>query len=103
MLRGMHVFAGMSIWRTIATERDAACLARAQMNPVAADLYAFLAFAALRLLDCFDRIQMRAAAVIHDWLTVVRFYLVMRYVAMQGSCGFRPRPFRLRRRLRHTV
>src|SRR6266702_1807139 len=99
MLRGMRVFAGVPIWRTVATEGHVTRLARPQMYPVAADLHAFFAFGALRLLDCFDCIQMRAAAVVHDWLTVVRFYLVMRYVVMRDSCGFRPRPCRLRRRL----
>ena len=103
MLRGVGVFAGMPIRRAVTAEGHAACLARPQMHPVAADLHALFAFGALRLLDCFDCIQMRAAAVFHDWLTVVRFYLVMRYVVMPGSCGLQPRPFRLRRRLRHTV
>jgi len=103
MSRSVRVFTGVPIRRAIAAERHATRLARPQMNPVAADLHALFAFGALRLLDCFDCIQMRAAAVIHDWLTVVRFYLVMRYVVMRGSRGFRQRPCRLRRRLRHTV
>jgi len=51
MLRGMRVFAGMPIRRTVATERNATRLARPQMNPVRTDLFAFLAFAALRLLN----------------------------------------------------
>jgi hypothetical protein len=38
------------------------------MDPVAADLYAFLAFAAMRLLDGFNRIQMRTATGSHDGL-----------------------------------
>src|SRR6266702_2702069 len=103
MLRGAGMFAGMPIWRAITAERDATGLARAQMNPVAAALHALCAFGALRLLDCFDCIQMRAAAVIHDWLTVVRFYLVMRYVVMPGSSGFPRRPSRLRQRRQHSV
>src|SRR6266446_2052 len=103
MLRGAGVFAGMPIWRAITAEGHAACLARPQMHPVAADLDALFAFGALQLLDCFDCIQMRAAAVVHDWLTVVRFYLVMRYVVMTGSCGLRRRPCRLRRPPRRSV
>jgi hypothetical protein len=47
----MRVFAGVSIWRAVATERKTACLARPQMHPVVADLDAFFAFAALRLFD----------------------------------------------------
>src|SRR5438874_13447670 len=97
MLARVRVFARVPVRRAVAAERDATRLARAQVNPATANLHAFFAFAALRLLDCFDCIQMRAAAVVHDWLTVVRFYLVMRYVVMRGSCGFRPRPCRLRR------
>ena len=65
MLRGAGMFGGMSIWRAVATERDAARLARPQMNPIAADLHAFLAFAALRLLDGFNRVQMSTASVNH--------------------------------------
>lgn len=103
MLRDAGMFAGMPVRGAVAAEGHATCLARPQMHPVAADLHTLFAFGALRVLDCFDCIQMKAAAVIHDWLTVVRFYLVMRYVVMRGSCGFRQRPFRLRRRLRHTV
>ena len=103
MLRRVRVFACVTVRRAITAEGHAACLARPQMHPVAADLDALFAFGALRLLDCFDCIQMRAAAVVHDWLTVVRFYLVMRYVVMRGSCGFPRRPFRLRRRLRRNV
>ena len=51
MLRGMRVFAGVTVRRAVTTERDATRLARSQMHPVAADLDAFFAFAALRLLD----------------------------------------------------
>ena len=65
MLASMRVFASVSIWRAVAAERDATCLAGAQMNPVGADLHAFFAFAALRLLDRIDRIEMRAASVGH--------------------------------------
>jgi hypothetical protein len=40
------------------------------MNPVAADLYAFFAFATMRLLDRLnrDRIQMRTSSGTHDRL-----------------------------------
>jgi hypothetical protein len=40
------------------------------MNPVAANLYAFFAFATMRLLDRLnrDRIQMRTASRTHDRL-----------------------------------
>ncbi len=51
-MRGfVRVFAGVTIWRAVAAERHAARLAGAQMDPGTADLHAFLAFAALRLLD----------------------------------------------------
>ena len=51
MPAGVRVFAGVPVRRAVATKRDAACLARAQVDPARADLHTFLAFAALRLLD----------------------------------------------------
>ena len=68
MPAGVRVFAGMLVRRAIATERHAARLARPQMHPAAADLHAFFAFAALRLFDGLDCIQMRTAARTHDCL-----------------------------------
>src|SRR5207249_1150960 len=59
------VFAGVSVWRTVATKRNATRLTRAQMNPARTDLHAFFTFAALRLLDRFNRVEMRAASVRH--------------------------------------
>src|SRR5438552_13320962 len=58
---GVRVFAGVLIRRTVAAQRDAACLARPQMNPRRSDLHAFFAFATMRLLDRLNlnRIQMR--------------------------------------------
>jgi hypothetical protein len=47
----VRVFARVMVWRAVATERDSTSLAGPQMNPLRADLYAFFAFAALRLLD----------------------------------------------------
>ena len=67
---GIRVFAGMLIRRAVAAQRNSTCLARPQMNPVATDLYAFFAFATMRLLDRLnrDRIQMRTASGTHDRL-----------------------------------
>jgi len=61
----MRVFAGMPVWRAVAAERNATSLTGSQMNPDRADLHAFGAFAALRLLDCLNRIEMRTASVGH--------------------------------------
>jgi hypothetical protein len=66
MLRGAGVFAGMSIRGAVTAQRDATCLARPQMNPVAADLHAFRAFPALRMFDGFNRVEMRTGPVSHD-------------------------------------
>jgi hypothetical protein len=55
----MRVFAGVLVWRTIATKRDATLLAGAQMDPFVADLHAFFAFASLRLFDRRDRLDVR--------------------------------------------
>jgi hypothetical protein len=61
----MRMFAGMTVWRTITAERDAALLARAQVNPIVADLYALRAFTLLRLFNRSDRVKMRAASFRH--------------------------------------
>ena len=53
----VRVFAGVTVRRAVAAERDAAFLARSQMHPVCAGLHAFLAFAALRLFDRRDRVD----------------------------------------------
>jgi hypothetical protein len=66
MRRSMRVLSRVAIWRAVATERDATRLARSQMDPVAADLHALLAFPSLRLLDGRDRVEMRAASVRHQ-------------------------------------
>ena len=70
MSTGVRMFAGVLIRRAVAAKRDSTCLARPQMNPVAADLHAFFAFAPFRLLDRLnrDRIQMRTASGTHDRL-----------------------------------
>ena len=51
MAGGMRMFAGVPVRRTVAAERHTTRLARPQMHPIAADLHALFAFAALRLLD----------------------------------------------------
>ena len=53
----VRVFAGVTVRRAVAAERDAAFLARSQMHPVCAGLHAFFAFAALRLFDRRDRVD----------------------------------------------
>jgi hypothetical protein len=70
MSAGVRVFAGMLIRRAVAAQRNSTGLARPQMNPVAADLYAFFALAAMGLLDRLNlnRIQMRTASGTHDRL-----------------------------------
>ena len=70
MSTGVCVFAGVLIRRAVAAQRDSTCLARPQMNPVAADLYAFFAFATVRLLDRLNlnRVQMRTPSGTHDRL-----------------------------------
>ena len=67
---GIRVFAGVLVRRAVAAQRDSTCLTRPQMHPIGTDLYAFFAFATMRLLDRFNRnrIQMRTAAGTHDRL-----------------------------------
>jgi hypothetical protein len=61
----MRVLAGMSVWRTIAAESDAALLAGPQMYPACPNLHALLAFAPLWLFNGRDRVEMRATSVRH--------------------------------------
>ena len=70
MSTGVRVFAGVLIRRAVAAQRDSTRLARPQMHPVGTDLYAFFAFAAIRLLDGLNvnRIQMRTASRTHGRL-----------------------------------
>ena len=50
MARGVRVFGGVPIRRAVTAKRHATSLAGAQMDPGAADLHAFFAFAPPRLL-----------------------------------------------------
>jgi hypothetical protein len=51
MSAGVRMFARVPVRRAVAAQCDAACLARPQMYPIAADLYAFFTFEPLRLLN----------------------------------------------------
>ena len=70
MSTAVSVLAGVLIWRAVAAQRDSTYLARPEMHPIGTDLYAFFAFATMRLLDRLnrDRIQMRTASRTHDRL-----------------------------------
>ena len=77
MVGGASVFAGVAIWGAITTQRDAALLAGAEVDPGRTDLYTFLALGARGLFDRFDRIDVRATCHCHfligEWkLTLVR-------------------------------
>ena len=67
-----RVFAGVLVRRRIAAECGAALLAGAQVKPLRADLDALRAFAALRLFNRGDRVEMRAAAVRHNLFSLPR-------------------------------
>jgi hypothetical protein len=64
MSTGARVFTGMLIRRAVAAQRDSTRLARPEMHPIGTNLYAFFAFATMRLLDRLnrDRIQMRTSS-----------------------------------------
>src|SRR6266404_3672252 len=66
MACGVRVFGRVPIRRAVAAKRDSTSLAGPQMHPLRADLYAFFAFAALRLFDRIDRVKMRATSIGHD-------------------------------------
>jgi hypothetical protein len=55
MPTGVRVFAGVLIRRAVAAQRDSTRLTRPEMHPVGTGLYAFFAFATMRLLDRLDR------------------------------------------------
>ena len=69
MSGGLGVFAGVLIRRAVAAQCDPTSLTRAQMNPVIPDLDALFAFAALRLFNGSDRVEMRTASGGHDSFT----------------------------------
>jgi hypothetical protein len=66
MACGVRVFGRVVVRRAVAAKRDSTSLAGPQMHPLRADLYAFFAFAALRLFDRIDRVKMRATSIGHD-------------------------------------
>lgn len=70
MSTGVRMFAGVLIRRAVAAQRDSTRLARTEMHPIGTDLYAFFAFATMRLLERLnpDRIQMRTSSGTHDRL-----------------------------------
>jgi hypothetical protein len=82
----VRVFAGVTVRRAVAAERDAAFLARSQMHPGCADLHAFFAFAALRLFDRRERVEMRTATVRHYSVSLFRV-LRTRNALVTGHCG----------------
>ena len=50
----LRVFAGVLVWRTVATQCDAALLTGAQMHPLRADLHALRTFAMIGVFDRHD-------------------------------------------------
>ena len=65
MLCGIGVFAGMPIWRAVATKCDPALLTRAQMHPRRADFNTLSTLRTFGLLDRVNRVEMRAPSVRH--------------------------------------
>jgi hypothetical protein len=63
-----RVLGRVPVWRRIAAERDAACLARAEMYPARFDLHALFAFVPLWLPDGRDGFDIRANAFFHTFL-----------------------------------
>src|SRR5262245_12206613 len=59
-MRLMRMLAGVTVRRGVTAERDAACLARTQVHPLAAHLHACVALAALRDFQLTDGLDVRA-------------------------------------------
>jgi hypothetical protein len=66
------MFARMTIRRAVAAQRFAALLARAQMDPGRADLYALFTFQTLRMFDILDCVQMRTTSISHSNIILFR-------------------------------
>src|SRR5258706_8062010 len=62
----LRVPRGVSVRRVVATQRPAALLTRAEVNPAVARFHTLFAFALLCMLHHSDRIQMGAASAGHD-------------------------------------
>jgi len=94
MSTGAGVFAGVLIRRAVAAQCDSTRLARAEMHPVGTDLYAFFAFATMRLLDRLNlnRIQMRAATVGHNDVSLFRYNKTRNPAENCHSASFRVKP-----------
>jgi hypothetical protein len=58
----------MTIWRTIATQRDAARLTCSQVHPAAPDLHTLFTFMPFGELDELNRFDMRASFLVHSLL-----------------------------------
>jgi hypothetical protein len=70
MTARLRVVRGVPVRRVVTTQRPAALLARAQVNPAVACFHALLAFTLPRVLHGGNRIQVRAASIGHDSLRV---------------------------------
>src|SRR5262245_28558556 len=60
MLRFSRVFAGVFIWRIVATQRGAALLADSKVDPARANLFTLFAHKTLRMFDGRDCAEMFA-------------------------------------------
>ena len=95
MCRRPSVLTGVSIRRRIAAQRHAACLARAQVNPVRSDLNALLTLMILRMLHRLNRADVDAALTIHNRLSFVQVRRIGQVLSKQNlwrsviSCGER--------------
>src|SRR3954463_5084951 len=68
MIGRMRMLGGMAVRRRVATERHAARLTHAQMDPLRAGLRAFLADVAFGVLDAVHRRDVITACPSHDYL-----------------------------------
>ena len=67
----VRVFAGVLIWRAVATQCRAALLTRSEVDPLRADLNALGAFANFRLLHGLDRVEMITTTIRHNYFRLL--------------------------------
>src|SRR5262245_29988753 len=95
MTAGTRMCRCMTRRRAVAAQRVAARLAGSQVHPAAADLFAFLADATLRLLDVMDRRQVCTRLVLRH-LGLLEALTIPRARGARTRSLSTPRPPRMR-------
>ena len=71
MTRRVRVFARMLVRRAVAAQGNATLLAGPEMDPLRADFHALSAFGDLGMLHRINGVEMRAAAIGHNYFVLL--------------------------------